>query len=277
MSKPQTAAGYSVHQTELAERVLLEVWSRLGEYREHLVLVGGLAPRYIVDQAKAKAIGASHCGTMDVDLGISIAVADLKIYRSIHDHLLEMGFLPGKNDRGHEQRHSFVKEINAVPVSVDFLTATYDGPTNSLMREIEGTLSAIQVEGLGLAFREPLLCRIEGELLSGGLTRETVCVCRAIPFVVLKALAFDKRREKKDAYDLVYVLRHATAGPRELAGQTTAEERGQASFTHAIETMRNHFQSPGHNGPFSYESFTARSGDATVAFAAVQDFLGGLT
>lgn len=276
MSKPQTAAGYSAHQTELAERVLLEVWSRFGEYREHLVLVGGLAPRYIVDQARAKMIGAPHCGTMDVDLGISIAVADLKVYRSIHARLLEMGFKPGKNDQGRDQRHSFVKEINEVPVSVDFLTSTYDGPLNSRMREIEGTLSAIQVEGLGLAFREPLLCRIEGDLLSGGITQETVRVCRPIPFVVLKALAFDKRREKKDAYDLVYVLRHATAGPRELAGQTTAEERSQTSFAHAIETMRSHFQSPGHNGPFSYESFTDRSGDATVAFAAVQDFLGGL-
>ena len=44
-AKPETAAGYSPGATALAERVLLEVWSRLGDFREHLVLVGGLAPR----------------------------------------------------------------------------------------------------------------------------------------------------------------------------------------------------------------------------------------
>jgi hypothetical protein len=79
MIKPEHAQDYSPEQTELAEQALLEVWSRLGEYHRFLVLVGGLVPRYLVDQKKAAIQNETHCGTMDVDLGISVAVADLAV------------------------------------------------------------------------------------------------------------------------------------------------------------------------------------------------------
>ena len=70
VAKREKAADYIPAQTGLAERLLLEVWSRLGDYHEYLVLIGGLAPRYIIPRHSAP---APHAGTLDVDLGISIA------------------------------------------------------------------------------------------------------------------------------------------------------------------------------------------------------------
>jgi hypothetical protein len=276
MNKPQSYSEYSKEQTELAEQVLLEVWSRLGQYRRFLVLVGGLVPRYIVDQKKAAEQNTTHYGSMDVDLGISMAVKDLEAYHSIRETLFSLGFRQSMNERGNPQMHSFVKDINNVPVNIDFLTTEYDGPEDSLMRGVKDELRAIQVEGLGLALVNPLMIKITGKLLSGGNTEEEIRVCNFIPYIVLKALAFDNRREPKDAYDLVYVLQNAIDDPKQLAHRATEDERKAPSFLHAIETLQNHFRTIEHNGPMSYERFTAQPGNAAIAYAAVQDFLRGI-
>jgi hypothetical protein len=276
-AKPQTAAGYSQRGTDLAERVLLEVWSRLGDYHSHLVLVGGLAPRYIVPQP---AIGSEglvprHFGTLDVDLALSLAVADLKTYQSIRSTLVDtLGFEPGTNDRDREQRHSFAKKVGNIPVLLDFLTATYGGPDDSLMRAVEQNLSAIQVQGMGLALRDPLQAVVEGELLEGERYEATLNVCRPVPFVVLKALAFDKRVEPKDAYDLVYVLRYYKNGVSSVAAEVRKDERSQESFELAVSAMKKHFKDPGQVGPRRYGQFyPAEANGAAQAYATVRGFL----
>jgi len=278
-AKPETAAGYSPGDTALAERVLLEVWSRLGDFREHLVLVGGLAPRYLVRPAGGapSPVPPPHAGTMDVDLAVSLAVADLHTYQSMHSALVGAGFEPGKNAGGRDQKHSFVKKIREKQVILDFLTTKYDGPDTSLMREVEEHLSAIQVEGLGLALKAPLRVPVEGELLSGGRYQAEINVCRPGPFVVLKALALDKRGERKDASDLVYVLRHCGDGPESVARGIPDEDRAEASFQKALAVLEARFESVEHDGPVKCAKFTPGEADAAAqAYAAVQDFLAAL-
>lgn len=273
MNKPQQAGGYDQQRTELAERVLLEVWSKLGEYRDKMVLVGGLTPRYLVDQTAAQQKGNPHCGSMDVDLGVSIAVADAKAYQSIRATLEGMGFEPGKNEKGRDQLHSFVKTIDGVIVNVDFLTTEYGGPDDTLMRELEKNLRAIQVEGLGLALDSPLTVEIGGKLLSGAQTTEQVNVCRPVPFVVLKALAFDSRREPKDAYDLVYVLVNSEGGAQAVAKSASDTEKNQESFKNAVEVLKNRFGGPDRDGPVLYSQFVEDADATAQAFATVQEFL----
>lgn len=278
--KPETASGYSSQATTLAEQVLLTVWSRLGEFREHLVLVGGLAPRFIVPQPLPDTAAAipRHCGTFDVDLAISLAVADLKTYESIYHTLTEkLSFEPGTNRQGREQHHSFIKKVGNTPVILDFLTTKYEGPETSLLHAVEENLSAIQVEGLGLALNDPLQVLVEGDLLDNGRYQAIINVCRPIPFVVLKTLALEKRGEPKDAYDLMYVLRYYKKGPKSVASEVRAEERNQASFQHAVAALRNHFMRPEQDGPAKYAAFNPEEPNAAVqAYAAVQEFLATL-
>jgi len=277
--KPQAIADYSPGQTELAEQTLLEVWSRLGDFHDHLVLVGGLAPRYIVPQGKSKPPSVPpHCGTMDVDLGVSLAIANLRTYATLRETLTEsLGFEPGRSRMGAPQRHSFSKKVGGAEIVLDFLTTTYEGPPEKV-RQVEEDLSAIQVEGLGLALVEPLQVLIEGELLHGGHTKQTVRVCRPVPFVVLKALALAKRGEPKDAYDLVYILRYATENPTGLANLATQAERGADSFRHAVHEIESIFRSPDESGPARYARFVRDQEDnpAVQAFAAAKEFINAL-
>ena len=266
--KPIQIHGYDASQTERVEQVLLEIWSHLGEYREHFVLVGGLAPRYLVPQNQPGI--PKHCGTLDVDLAVNLAVADVRAYANIRARLERMGLVPGVNARGNEQRHSFTMSAEGGPVVVDFLTTMYDGPPE-VVRAVESQLSAVQVEGLGLALVDPVKVSITGKTLTGGIVTETLQVCRPVPFVILKALAFENRREGKDVHDLVYVLQHAEGG---VAGSVREAERRAPSFTRALDSLRRNFESPAHDGPVRYEQFLGGSPDgAAQAFAAVQEFI----
>ena len=48
--------------TQKVETALLDIWGRLGEYRDYLVLIGGLAPRYITAPKGALDYSiSSHC------------------------------------------------------------------------------------------------------------------------------------------------------------------------------------------------------------------------
>lgn len=268
-AKPKRSSGYSAEQTALAERTLVTVWRHIGEYREHLVLVGGLVPRYLVDRAHERDVpfGSGHCGTMDVDLGVSLAVADLKTYESIRDQLVnEIGFRRNENKAGNKQKHSFVKAVDGQDVNIDFLTTRYGGP--------ETTIRKVQAEGLGLALVDPVMVDIRADLLTGdGVYTATVPVCRAAPYVVLKALSFSERGARKDAYDLVYTLINYGEGPEAVAGEARDEERGAASFRHAISEMAELFASQAGNGPVAYGNFMADDSQVPVAYAAVQDFL----
>ena len=65
---------YDAAQTQLSERALITLIGDLGPWRERIVLVGGLAPRYIVGSLP---IGASpHAGTTDVDVVIGLVVEE---------------------------------------------------------------------------------------------------------------------------------------------------------------------------------------------------------
>lgn len=274
MDKPQRIEGYAVAQTERAEQVLLDVWSRLGDYHEHLVLVGGLAPRYLVPQNVAGI--ANHCGTLDVDLAVSLAVADLNAYASIRATLERMGMQPGVNAKGNEQRHSFTMQNEEGPVVVDFLTTKYEGPSE-VVRAVQSQLSAIQVEGLGLALIDPVKVRITGKALTGGMLTTMLRVCRPVPFIVLKALAFENRREGKDVHDLVYILQRAGGGAAGVAQSVRPDELAADAFAHAVKTLRANFGSPVSDGPVRYARFLPDAPDAAVqSFAAVKEFLEAL-
>ena len=274
MIKPQDIAGYNHTGTSLAQRGLLDIWRHLGGFRKYLVLVGGLVPRYLIGKPQHKG-QREHCGSMDVDLGVSLAVANQKAYTSIRERLIgQMGFVPGKNQAGNAQRHSFVKKAGKGELIVDFLTVSYGGPKQKI-RAVEKNLSAIQTEGLGLALENPLEINVKGELMEGGLVEERIRVCRAVPYVVLKSLAFDDRGERKDAYDLVYTLRYYKQGPSDVAGEITKGEHNSEAFSHALAILKNRFKSLSSDGVEKYARFIGEDlpSNRNIAYAAVQEFL----
>ena len=265
---------YSHSMTRKVEMALLEIWGRLGEYRDYLVLIGGLAPRYITAPKGTLDYNvSSHCGTMDIDFGVSIALSDAEKYRSIGKILKEAGYQNRINEHGNKRLHSFVKGTAADAVVIDFLTTTYSGPDNSLMHRMTDEISAIQTKGLGLALINPLKVKIQGISADGNIQEEIINVCRAAAYIPLKALAYDGRRNGKDVYDLIFVLQNYLHGVDSVVRETTDDDYASPYFQEAMETLSCHFKTVGHIGPAAYANFCGKTEDRAYAFSIVQDYL----
>ncbi len=265
---------YSQTITQMVERGLLDIWGRLGEYRDFLVVIGGLVPRYITAPEGCSDYDATtHCGTMDIDFGISLAVSDYEKYKDICEILLENGYQNSLNKNDRLQRHSFTKGKGADTLIIDFLTPKYAGPKDSLMHKMSDKLSAIQTKGLGLALKDPRKVRLSGVNANGDKVEEIINVCRPAAFIPLKALAFDGRRKDKDIYDLVFVLTHYRQGIQSVVDETTPEDIASEYFQEALGCLRRHFRDITYIGPAAYANFCDRPDTRALAFSTVQSYL----
>ncbi|MDD2490440.1 MAG: hypothetical protein PHY26_04240 [Bacilli bacterium] len=258
-------SNYTEIFTKRVETALIDLWGRLGNYRQYLVLVGGLVPRYIT----APEATSKHCGTMDIDLGISMAVENIEVYRHIREILSDLGYRNALNARGNIKKHSFVKG----EIAIDFLTTSYGHEKDRLIRSVEDEIFAIKTKGIGLAFHSPLKVTIKGTNSNGYLAEEEINICRPFPYIVLKALAYDNRRLDKDVYDLVFVLTHYQEGVVSVVEDALKEDVESQACRDAIKFLKRCFQSMNYNGPGSYETFTGIKGSRAVAYAAVKEFL----
>ena len=111
---------------------------------------------------------------------------------------------------------------------------------------------------------------LTAELLDGaGVATETVRVAGIVPFLVLKALAFEDRNEPKDAYDLVYCLTYYRTGPAAVAAAFATALRARPDeplLPAALGILRGRFATdaatPGwrKNGPAQYARFLTDPG-----------------
>ena len=127
---------YSQTITQMVEKGLLDIWGRLGEYRDFLVVIGGLVPRYIIAPEGTSDYDATmHCGTMDIDFGISLAVSDDEQYKEISEILLENGYRNRLNDRGRLPPRRGNLLLDYLPHEIPPQTAFQRCPREPLLRQ----------------------------------------------------------------------------------------------------------------------------------------------
>lgn len=208
VSKPKHASGYDSQQVAVVKATCLYVATKLGDLMDQIVIVGGLVPSLIIDQAGVEA----HVGTLDLDVGLALALLDGHRYEELARRLRQANFSPDVNDDGQPTRQRWrLQEPHGV--TVDFLMPpTRPESTAGSLQDIESDLAAIITPGLHLAFVDQVEVPLDGVTVLNERAKRTARVCGPGAFVVLKALAFRNRGENKDAYDLFYVLQNFGSG-----------------------------------------------------------------
>lgn len=74
--KPLFAYDYTKENVELVRQTCLYVPTKLGDLLDDLVVVGGLVPSLLIPDKSLPAGEDVHIGTMDLDLGLSLAILD---------------------------------------------------------------------------------------------------------------------------------------------------------------------------------------------------------
>lgn len=256
MSTPLYETDYTPEQLERTRETLLQVLVALGDFHDDVVLVGGLVPVFLVDQAEAAARDDVHVGSIDVDLGLRLAVLDEDRYDELAERLRKAGFEPDVNERGNETKQRWLYARAEGSVVIDFLideTET-DGQEWGLTLHLTDDLAALRTLGLRLAFDDAETRSVDGQTLEGDAVERTVRVCGPAAFVVLKAIAFRNRGKEKDAYDLIYVTQNWTGGAEAVAARWQAFGEHPAARL-ARDVLDNDFLSERGLGPRSASRF----------------------
>ena len=241
MPKPQTHGLYSADVTRDCERVLVTLLSGLGPWKNSVFLVGGLAPRYIV-KARPPQV-PPHAGTGDVDIVVDLAVlADTEAYQTLEQNLKRMGFERGENERGDKVNWRWkTKTEHGVTMILEFLA--YDPKLGGgTLQELptKGNVSAVNIPHASIVFDLHDSMEVTADLLDGnGRATETVSYANVVSFTCLKAFAFEHRRERKDAHDLVYCLEHGD-GAVGMFREAMEGKHGEV-ITEALSILRRRF------------------------------------
>jgi predicted nucleotidyltransferase len=243
--KPIGSSGYSREQTDLVLSVCLMIATRLKDMMDDFVIVGGLVPSLIIDHKNFIPERDAHVGTMDLDIGLKLAIFEGQRYEALTERLRKSGFVPDVNKEG-RLIHQRWKLRDYPKVSLDFLIPPGENEDQGgRLKHIQPDFAAIITPGLELAFVDRQRITLAGKTPGNEEGSRDVWVCGAGAYIVLKALAFDGRGENKDAYDLYYVLRHYGTGIKDIADRLrpliTKEETRKA-----LEILNRDFLA--HNG-----------------------------
>jgi hypothetical protein len=258
--KPKRASEYKSEQADLVRAACLYVATKLGDMMDDLLIVGGLVPSLIVDQDALGEDVDRHVGTMDLDVGLQLALLNEGRYRELSGRLRDAGFKMDTNDAGKPTRQRWAIG-DAGTVTLDFLIQpSREGDKPGRLRDLEADFAAIIAPGLRCAFRDRKRVTLQGTTLFGEKARREVWVSDAGAYVVLKALAFDSRGENKDAYDLYYVVRNYGAGVDDVAGKL-GPLLDDPEAVRALEILKRDFSEPDAVGPMRVAAFVTGGKD----------------
>ena len=158
------SSGYAGGLTDLCERALVTLIGHAGFWGNHLYLVGGLVPRYLVP---ASELLEPHVGSRDVDLAIMLAVAeDGPDYETLVRNLRDNRFK--QVDPGFR----WVRHVGGQDVIVDFLGEDPDVEPGRMFRPRTKTgkdFQALNVPGVRLLPQDHVVVPVEAERLDDGV------------------------------------------------------------------------------------------------------------
>ncbi len=258
--KPSFASEYSREQAELVRQTCLYVATKLGDLIDELVVVGGLVPSLLIPEESVPRGEDIHVGTMDLDLGLSLALLDAERYEELTTRLRRARLEPDVNEVGNPTFQRWKIKASGHPkVTVDFIIPpSLDENKGGKIRHIEKDSAAVITPGLRLAFIDRQRLSLRGMTILGEKASREIWVCGPGVFVVLKALAFGMRGENKDAYDLYYMIRNYGAGIDDVLRHLKHIIHEQETQD-ALQILRRDFSEPDGMGPRRVAEFLYRT------------------
>lgn len=243
MSKFSSFAKYPPRSLTGAEAALLTAWASLERFHDDLVLVDGLAVKYLTKQGVGSLPGPV---TMDVDFGVSFVAEAGGQYGNMADDLSGQGFKLDEKGR-------YVRHFETMPVFIDFLTEHPTATTGTI--GVDGVPAGV-FPGVARALATRHKVTVEGKDLFGASQHAAVPVSGIGPLLVLKLNAFAGRQQAKDAYDVLLGVSRFLEGPSAaiaaFQAEAAADNRG---YVRAVETLRRHFFETDQSGPLRCAAF----------------------
>lgn len=268
------SSAYTSRTLDRVKATALTVAQALGDtIVSDAVIVGGLVPTLLYQDAEHAQEFGAHVGTQDLDLTLDLAILGEERYEHIQGGLRANGFKPDEKEDGAIKRQSWRSDNGVI---LDLLMPPV--PPNvegGVLQSLTTAMAAMTMRGLDLALAHRRIISLTGVDTRGRSVKRDLPVCSASVFLMLKALALAGRSKDKDAYDLHYVLVTDPLGPERL-GADLRTYASHAAIGSAVASLRRDYASIDGRGPKDVCSFLGRTDDeelAGSAFAHVKAFL----
>lgn len=250
MVKKYSRADYPDRELEACHRVLMEVVNLLNEFSDHIAIVGGWVPHYIVPQGSDP-----HVGSLDVDVAFDFQHITDDTYETILNILVENGYYQTDKQKPFQWWKDIkIDEGAPVKVELDLLAPEYGGRGKKHENQRIQNIKARKARGSDLVFEDRFQeVVIEGALPSGALDSVRCKVAGVVPFLVMKGMAIG-RGKNKDAYDIEYVIRHYPGGVDALAAELQ-RDISNALVQEGLGKIKAKFESTKHAGPDDIANF----------------------
>lgn len=252
---------YEQDITDEVYQILLDIARCAGVEMKSIVVIGGLVSSLLIPQTNKNITeddDSRHIGTSDLDLVLSRDLLDAKRYSSLASQLRQHQYESVstiQNGKQHLKRWQWRRQNQGnfhQSILIEFLMpAVGDGERGRQTKFLEKDFAALEMDGLAIAFVDPVCISISGVLDGGDLTRD-VYVCNPAAFLVLKVRAVQLRYEPKDAYDLFYMLKYygdPKTGLQEIAQKLDdlCQQKEHAHFIRdAVVFVRSNLSSQNH-------------------------------
>ncbi|MBI2061050.1 MAG: nucleotidyl transferase AbiEii/AbiGii toxin family protein [Nitrospirae bacterium] len=266
--------------TRALEEVLVEILTHLGRYAEHMVVVGGMGTYLLIRDHVGP---EGYIGTRDIDLLVNPSEIPGTVYARISEILSDHGFQQKKDLLGKPIPSIFVR-TKLLPgegvwdEEIDFLAPEYGGSGRKRRHQRVQDLLARKVRGGDLALEGAMTVPVRGVLPSGAPQTRSIRVASPASLLVMKAVTFGDRKEDKDAYDIVMLLRHAPGG-LDSAVEYFTVHGSHGLVREAVRVLEEAFGGSDSIGPAGAASSMGATGpevraqDRQLAFEVVQRFL----
>jgi predicted nucleotidyltransferase len=240
--KHDTFDKYPAGSFDLPQRALLTTWDCLADYRDDLVLVGGLAVRHLTRRAEE---GLPDAVTIDVDFGVSIGTSG-GMYGSIRQTLSGHDF-QWKGGR-------FTRRFEDMTLFLDLLTDDDAAAAGNVV--LDDSLSVSIIPGISRALVCNRILEISGKSLLGVDQIERVKIAEVGPMLVLKLNAFAGRKAPKDAHDIAYLAMNYLGGVESaIAGFAEEKAKSNRGIPRAMQALKDSFGDVNAQGPMSCAAF----------------------
>jgi hypothetical protein len=237
-----TRRDYNAEALRATRTVLIELMQLLGEFRDHVVVVGGSVPGLLLSDSPEP-----HIGTLDIDLAFDFRNIPDASYQILLQALMSRGYRQGG------QPFQFFRDVpfsnrDPITVEVDLLAGEYGGTGRSRRTQVVQDARARKTRACDLVFENNNVIKIEGDLPGGGHLTVQCRVAAIVPFLVMKGMALADRLKEKDAYDIDYCVRQYPGGIAALADAFRPQIENRL-VREGLAKIKEKFLSPDHTGP----------------------------